>query len=77
MEGALVSNTLQPFVERIESLEVERKKVADLIREVYAEAKGSGFDTKILRKVVAERRKDEDQRAEEWALLDLYMEQLA
>lgn len=64
---------LQSVVERIERLEEEKREVADQIKEVYAEAKGNGFDAKTLRKVIALRKKPADEREEEEALLELYM----
>ena len=64
---------LRGLVERIERLEEEKKTIAADIKEVYAEAKGSGFDTKVLRKVVSLRKKDRNEREEEQATLDLYM----
>ncbi|MEM6934115.1 MAG: DUF2312 domain-containing protein [Pseudomonadota bacterium] len=67
---------LKAFVERIERCEEEKSEIADTIRETYAEAKGMGFETKILRRVVALRKKDPDERSEEEALLDLYLSAL-
>ena len=64
---------LKSLVERIERLEEEKKTIAGDIKEVYAEAKGNGFDTKILRKVISIRKKDRHEREEEEAILDLYM----
>jgi uncharacterized protein (UPF0335 family) len=64
---------LRALVERIERLEEEKKTIAGDIKEVYAEAKGNGFDTKILRKVVALRKKDQAERQEEEAMLDVYL----
>lgn len=64
---------LRAFVERIERLEEEKKTIADDIKEVYAEAKGTGFDVKILRKVVALRKKDKEERLEEEAILHTYL----
>ena len=64
---------LKAIVERIERLEEEKKTIADDIRDVYAEAKGNGFDTKILRKVVRYRKQDRAKQQEEEALLDLYL----
>jgi uncharacterized protein (UPF0335 family) len=64
---------LKSLVERIERLEEEKKAIAGDIKEVYAEAKGHGFDTKILRKVVSLRKKDAAERQEEEAVLDLYL----
>ncbi|HKQ95547.1 MAG TPA: DUF2312 domain-containing protein [Aestuariivirgaceae bacterium] len=67
---------LKSLVERIEKLEEEKKALAGDIREVYAEAKGHGFDTKILRRVVSIRKKDSHERAEEEAMLDVYLNAL-
>lgn len=64
---------LRSFVERIERLEEEKKTIAGDIKEVYAEAKGNGFDTKVLRKVIAIRKKDQAERQEEEAMLDVYL----
>lgn len=64
---------LKALVERIERLEEEKKTIAADIKEVYAEAKSNGFDVTIMRKVVALRRKDPEDRSEEEAMLDLYM----
>lgn len=64
---------LRLFVERVEKLESEKKTIADDIREVYAEAKGSGFDTKALRQVVKLRKMDKDERAENDAMLSVYL----
>jgi uncharacterized protein (UPF0335 family) len=67
---------LKSLVERIERLEEEKKTIAGDIKEVYAEAKANGFDTKILRKVISIRKKDLNEREEEEAILDLYMSAL-
>lgn len=67
---------LRSFIERIENLEEEKKTIADDIKDVYGEAKGTGFDTKILRKVVAIRKQDADERAEQEAILDTYLHAL-
>jgi uncharacterized protein (UPF0335 family) len=64
---------LRAFVERIERLEEEKKALADDIKDVYAEAKGNGFDTKVIRKVVSIRKQDRDKRLEEETILDLYL----
>ncbi len=64
---------LKTIVERIERLEEEKKTIGADIKEVYAEAKGNGFDTKVLRKVIAWRKKDADERQEEEAMLDVYL----
>jgi uncharacterized protein (UPF0335 family) len=67
---------LKSLVERIERLEEDKKAIAGDIKEVYAEAKANGFDTKILRKVITIRKKDRTEREEEEAMLDLYMHAL-
>jgi uncharacterized protein (UPF0335 family) len=64
---------LKSIVERIERLELEKAEVAEQIKEVFAEAKGNGFDVKILRKVVRIRKQDRAKRLEEDAILDLYL----
>ena len=74
MEDPLNNNQLKSIVERIERLEEEKKTIRDDIKEVYAEAKGSGYDTKVLRMVVRLRARDLDERKEEEAILDLYMQ---
>ena len=67
---------LKSVVERIERLEEEKKAIADDIRDVYAEAKANGFDTKVLRQVVSLRKKDLTERQEEEAVRDLYLQAL-
>jgi uncharacterized protein (UPF0335 family) len=67
---------LKSLVERVERLEEEKTALSGDIREVYAEAKGNGFDTKIVRQVVRLRKLDSSQREEQDALLDLYMSAL-
>lgn len=67
---------LQIFIERIERLNEEKKGITDDIRDVMSEAKAVGFDTKILRKVIAIRKMDRQQREEEEALLDVYLSAL-
>ncbi|KAB0678768.1 DUF2312 domain-containing protein [Aureimonas leprariae] len=73
---AVAGDQLKSFVERIERLEEEKKTIADDIKDVYAEAKGNGFDTKVLRKVISLRKQDQNERAEQDAVLDLYMQAL-
>ncbi len=72
----VAADQLRTIVERIERLDEEKREVAEQIKEVYAEAKGNGFDTKTLRKIVALRKKDPNERSEEEAMLDLYMHAL-
>jgi uncharacterized protein (UPF0335 family) len=67
---------LKAFVERIERLEEEKKTIADDIRDVYAEAKGNGFDVKALRQVVRLRKQDADERKEQEAILETYLQAL-
>lgn len=64
---------LRSFIERVERLEEEKKALADDISEILSEAKGHGFDVKTIRKIIALRKKDPDDRAEEDALLDTYL----
>jgi uncharacterized protein (UPF0335 family) len=64
---------LRAFVERIERLEEEKKALADDIKDVYAEAKGNGFDVKIMRKIISLRKQDREKRNEEEEILGLYM----
>lgn len=70
------ADQLQSIIERIEQLEEEKKEVSEQIKEVYAEAKGNGFDAKIIRKIVSIRKKSPDERSEEEAILDMYMQAL-
>ncbi len=74
MDDPVQGDQLKSIVERIERLEEEKKMIADDIKEVYAEAKGNGYDVKVLRKVVALRKRDLDERKEEEAILDLYLQ---
>ena len=64
---------LRSFIERIERLEEEKKALADDIREVYSEAKATGFDTKVMRQVVRLRKMESADRQEQEAMLDLYL----
>ena len=63
---------LESFIQRIERLNEEKDNITADIKEVYAEAKASGYDDKIMRKIIAERKKDEADRQEEQLLLELY-----
>ncbi len=74
MDDPVAGDQLKSIVERIERLEEEKKTINDDIGEVYAEAKGSGYDVKVLRKVIAMRKRDLDERKEEEAILDLYLQ---
>lgn len=73
-DGEIQGDQLRSIVERIERLEEEKKTIADDIKEVYAEAKGNGYDTKIIRKVIARRKRDANEVAEEEAIFDLYIQ---
>lgn len=67
---------LKAIIERIERLEEEKKTTSDDIRDVYAEAKGNGFDIKALRTIVRMRKMDTDERREQEAVLEIYMHAL-
>lgn len=69
---AVTADELRQFIERYEQLESERKDVAEQQKELMAEAKGRGYDTKVLRKVIALRKRKPDDIAEEEAVLDMY-----
>lgn len=72
----VTANELRQFVERIERLDAEKKDLAEQQKEVLAEAKSRGYDTKVLRKVIALRKRDADDIAEEEAVLEMYKEAL-
>jgi len=74
--GGVAGERLKSFIERIERLEEEKKALADDIRDVYAEAKGTGFDVKVMRQIVKIRKMDKDDLDEQEALLDTYMHAL-
>ncbi|WP_269931369.1 DUF2312 domain-containing protein [Aminobacter sp. HY435] len=68
----VAAGQLRAFIERIERLEEEKKTISDDIKDVYAEAKGTGFDTKALRTLIRLRKQDQAERDEAEAILDLY-----
>ena len=72
----VTADELRQFIERYERLEMEKKDLAEQQKEVMAEAKGRGYDTKVMRKIVALRRRDNDDIAEEEAVLEMYKEAL-
>jgi uncharacterized protein (UPF0335 family) len=74
--GGIAGERLKSFIERIERLEEEKRALAEDIKEVFAEAKGNGFDTKIMRQIIKIRRTDQDDLDEQEALLDTYMRAL-
>ena len=69
---AVTADELRQFIERFEQLESEKKDVAEQQKELMAEAKGRGYDTKVMRKVIALRKRKPDEIAEEEAVLELY-----
>ncbi len=71
--NAATAGQLKSIIERIERLEEEKKALSEDIKEVYAEAKANGFDTKVLRKVISIRKQDPSDRKEQDAILELYL----
>lgn len=69
----VAAGQLRAFIERIEKLEEEKQAIADDIKDVFAEMKGKGFDTKAVRTIIAMRKKDAAERQEEESILDLYL----
>ena len=74
--GGIAADQLKSIVERIERLEEEKKALADDIRDIFAEAKGNGFDVKILRQVIRMRKMEQADLEEQETLLDLYRQAL-
>lgn len=72
----IAAGQLLSIVERIERLEEEKKAIADDIKDVYGEAKGNGYDTKVLRTIIRLRKQDANEREEQDAILDLYKQAL-
>ena len=72
----VTADELRQFIERIERLDAEKKDIADQQKEVMAEAKGRGYDVKVIRKLITLRRRDQGEVAEEEAVLELYKEAL-
>jgi uncharacterized protein (UPF0335 family) len=72
----VTAEELRQFIERWERLEAEKKDIAEQQKEVMAEAKGRGYDTKVMRKVIALRKREPDDIAEEEAVLDMYKQAL-
>lgn len=72
--GEIAGDQLRAIVERIERIEAEIKELTEGKKEIYFEAKGNGFDVKILREVIRLRKQDQKQREEQESLLDLYMQ---
>ena len=72
----VTADELRQFIERIERLEVDKKEIADTQKEVFSEAKARGYDTKVMRKIVAMRKRNREDIQEEEATLGMYMEAL-
>ncbi len=73
MTDRVTADELRQFIERYERLDVEKSEIADLQKEVMAEAKGRGYDTKVIRKIIGLRKRDRDDIAEEEAILEMYL----
>ena len=73
---SVAAGQLKTIITRIERLEEEKAGISGDIAEIYAEAKGNGFDVKVIRKIIALRKKDYSERQEEEAILELYMRAL-
>lgn len=76
VENSVAQDQLRAIIERIERMEEEKAAISEDIKEIYAEAKGNGFDTPIIRKIIAIRKMDAHERMEQEALLELYMSAL-
>lgn len=76
VEDSVAQDMLRSFIERIERQEEEKAAISEDIKEIYAEAKGNGFDTAILRQIIKIRKMDANERMEQEALLELYMSAL-
>ncbi len=74
--GGVAADRLKSFIERIERLEEEKKALSDDIREIYSEAKGSGFDIKVIRLLIRIRKMDTTDRREQEEITTLYMRAL-
>lgn len=69
---AVTADELRQFIERAEQLEAEKKDIAEQEKELFAEAKGRGYDTKVMRKIIAYRKRKPDEIAEEEAVMEMY-----
>jgi len=76
MTEQVTADELRQFIERYEQLDAEKRDIADQMKEVMNEAKGRGYDTKVLRKVIAARRMKPDERAELEAVMEMYLSAL-
>lgn len=70
--GGVAGDRLRSFIERIERMEEEKKALSDDIREIYSEAKGSGFDVKVMRQIIRLRKMADNDRSEMEEILDIY-----
>jgi uncharacterized protein (UPF0335 family) len=69
---SVTGQELRQFIERVERLEIEKKEVAEQVKEVFAEMKGRGFDVKAIRSIIRERQQDPNDLAEQEAVIDMY-----
>lgn len=76
VEDSVAQDQLRAYIDRVERMEEEKAAIAEDIKEIYAEARGNGFDVMILKKIVSIRKMDPNKRAEQTALLELYMSAL-
>ncbi|MEH2512035.1 uncharacterized protein (UPF0335 family) [Nitrobacteraceae bacterium AZCC 1564] len=76
VKGNVAAAELKQFVERIERLEEEKKAIADDVKEVFAELKGRGYDVKAVRQILRIRKQDANERQEQEAILDVYLQAL-
>lgn len=76
MTTGVTASQLRQIIERIERLEIEKSDIQESIKQVLSEAKANGFDTKAIKEIIKLRKKDNDQRAEEEAVLETYMSAL-
>lgn len=74
--GNLSKDQLKSIIDRVERLEEEKKTISDDIRDIYAEAKGNGYDVKALRTIIRMRKQDADDRRQQEAVLETYMHAL-
>ena len=74
--GGVAADRLRSFIERVERLEEDKKAIMEDMKEVYAEAKGEGYDTKVMRQIVRIRKMDRAERQEQEAILELYLSAL-
>ena len=76
VSSTVAAAELKQFIERFEHLDAEKRDLADQMKEVMAEAKGRGYDTRVMRKLIAMRKRDRNELAEEEAILEMYRQAL-